>query len=82
LAELLLADFRGGTTSTVTTLLQGSFPSFSVTPDPLVFPDQALSTTSSPQTITLTNSGRNFCGESKILSGFEWLGLQRWSLWD
>ena len=37
--------------------LQGSFPSFSGTPNPLVFPDQALSTTSAPQAITLTNGG-------------------------
>jgi FG-GAP-like repeat/Abnormal spindle-like microcephaly-assoc'd, ASPM-SPD-2-Hydin len=57
--DLVLTNFLSAksTTSTVTTLLQGSFPSFSAAPNPLVFPQQAVGTTSPSQTIVLTNSG-------------------------
>ena len=41
--DFVLTNFLStkNTASTVTVLLQGSFPSFSGTPNPLVFPDQA-----------------------------------------
>ena len=57
--DFVLTNFLStkNTASTVTVLLQGSFPSFSGTPNPLVFPDQALNTTSASQAITLTNGG-------------------------
>jgi len=45
------------TVATPTTLLQGLLPVLNGSPDPLVFPEQAIGTTSAPQTVTLTNSG-------------------------
>ena len=41
----------------VTIFLQGQFPAALITPNALAFGQQAIGTSSSPQTITLTNSG-------------------------
>ncbi len=57
--DFVLTNFlsTNSTTSTVTVLLNGTHPSLSVTPNSLVFPEQAVNTTSTPQVITLTNIG-------------------------
>jgi hypothetical protein len=57
--DFVLTNFlsTSSTTSAVTVVLNGPFPSLGVTPNNLVFPAQAVNTTSAPQVITLTNSG-------------------------
>jgi hypothetical protein len=47
----------GGSVGTFVMLLQGLFPTLTATPDGLSFPQQAIGTTGTPQTMTLTNSG-------------------------
>jgi HYDIN/CFA65/VesB family protein/beta-propeller repeat-containing protein len=54
---LTITDSSAGSPHTVALTGQGGSATLSVTPSTLSFPDQAVRTTSSPQTLTITNTG-------------------------
>jgi hypothetical protein len=55
--DIVTGMFDGPPNASLLVYLQGSFPVASATPSGLTFPPQALGTSSTPQTVTLANTG-------------------------